>query len=134
MIYDAFSYSDFGDGTTYKNFSLTYPLRERLDAELRWIYLDNGIEERLQIPLLLKQYLSKKAYLLGGVQVEYDLKKSRLLKKSRYDALFGVGQELNEAIIIESTLQNPLRKISVLPLGSLNANKPFFNIGSKFKF
>ena len=54
LIYDAFSYPDFGDGTTYKNFSLTYPLRESLDAELRWIYLDNGIDERLQIPLLLK--------------------------------------------------------------------------------
>lgn len=131
LIVTGFSYPDFGNGTTYKNFTLTYSLEKDFEAELRWFYDHNGFEERLRIPLLLKKYISNKTYILGGGQAEFDLIKKGL---PRIDFIIGAGHEINESFILEATLQTPVNKTSVLPLGSQKLNTSFLSLGSKFKF
>jgi hypothetical protein len=134
IIVNGFSYPGFNDGTAHRNFTLSYNLTDNLDAELRWFYDHNGFSERLRIPLLLKKYVSKKAYLYGGAQMEWEFIPSGTLAP-RADLIMGAGYELNQGILIEGTLQSPIINGSnVNPLGTGKSGSSFLNLKSKFKF
>jgi hypothetical protein len=130
---NGFSYPDFGDGTVHKNFTLNYSLADNLDTELRWFYDHNGFSERLRVAILLKKYVSKKSYLLGGEQMEWEFLGSTL--PSRVDVIMGAGHEFNKSILIEGILQVPVMNGSnVNPLGIGKTGNSFLNLSSKFKF
>ncbi len=134
MVVNGFSYPDFSDGTVHKNFTLSYNLTDNLETELRWFYDHNGFSERLRVPLLLKKYVSKRTYLYGGAQMEWEFLSSEALP-SRADLIMGTGYELNQGILIEGTLQSPLmNRGSVNPLGTGKSGSSFLNLSSKFKF
>lgn len=126
--------ASFGFEEFYSAKITTYPIGDNLQVELSKFYQRNGITERLRIPLVLKKYLTKKTYLLGGVQTEMEFLPNGT-KRFRGDVLIGAGHEVNKKFSLNGILQLPvINPKEVTPLGALNPGTGFLNLGAKYKF
>ena len=128
-------YPDFGDGSRYLDSKLSYDLGNGYFAEIGRIYFRNGINERLIIPVSLRKFISKKTYLFGGAQTEWQLISQGLgVSPPRFDMIFGIGHEIKEGWFIEAKVQMPLNDSPINPLGSERLDRSFMSLGSRVKF
>ncbi len=128
-------YPDFGDGSRYLDSKISYDLGNGYFTELGRIYFRNGINEWLIIPVSLKKFISKKTYLFGGAQTEWQFIPQGLgVSPPRFDMIFGGGHEVKEGWLIEAKFQKPLNDSPINPLGAGRLDRSFLSLGSRVKF
>jgi len=129
---EGFGYPDFGDNSRYADFKVSYRLTNSFDAELRGFYQRSLITERFRVPILLKKFITKKTYFLGGAQAEWDFRQGGA--PPRVDILTGIGHEVKKGFLMEASFEKPLNNSNVTPLGTGKKGAGFLRLKSKFKF
>lgn len=129
-----FSYPDFGDSPSFKTFDISYPIDDRTYLDVRGFYMRNTITERFRLPIFIKRYITKKTYILGGTQLEWEFLPDGT-PPPRVDIIFGAGHDFNKNISIEGSYQVPISNMNnVVPFGAIKPGGGFLRLGSKFKF
>lgn len=131
-----FDYPDFDSVSNTAWFRLYFPLGNSTEIGFGADHFRSFAADRLNVPIELRQYITKKAYLLGGFQWEWDLmneNKGYPNPTPRRETFMGVGYELRPNWFLEAKLVSPMGKPQFEKFG-LEGVKTRWEFGTRLKF
>lgn len=131
-----FSYPIFLNEEKHASFLVNYPLSNQLHMELQGFYDTYLVSNRFRLNLSLKQYLTEKLYVIGGVEIEAgDYKQILPSQPPRIGAVMGFGYDVLNNFAIEGKFNAQLNNSLMGAYGEPFVRMPqVYTIGGKVKF
>lgn len=90
------------NGEEYRQFGLSYPISQKLTAQIGGIYDKTISSELINSSFMLKWYIKEKLYLFAGLENEYE---TNIFTDGQYiirtNFNFGVGYDVNTNFLLE---------------------------------
>ncbi|MEM9362296.1 MAG: hypothetical protein AAGA43_06655 [Bacteroidota bacterium] len=136
VFIDGHRYPSFGDGSNFARFEIHFPLTETSEISVGGEHYRTLFADRFTVPVQYKKYFTKKSYLLGGYQLEWDLLNGGAGKPNPtplQEAFFGVGHEVKPNMLLETRFVQPIGNPGFNKVG-FGMGKPRLEFGGKLKF
>lgn len=133
---EGFNYPSFNKYEHYGWFRVNFGVSPTTEVSIGGEHYRNYLADRYAIPVELRQYISKKTFLIGGYEVEWDLlnKGSGSPNPIPIDeAYFGVGHNVAPNILMQAKIVQPLGKQEFYKVG-LEGVRTRLDIGTRLKF
>ncbi|MEM7380459.1 MAG: hypothetical protein AAF361_04585 [Bacteroidota bacterium] len=114
-------------------YQIQYQVSDELRLQLDAFYTLFGSRNRLRTALLGKVSITKKWYVFGGPEVEYDANRELGDDQVRLGLDMGMGYEINDQLLLEAGFNKNLNGSKVGPYGTLG-DADFITVRSRFKF
>jgi hypothetical protein len=138
LFFDDFTYPLFLDSEVHSSFLLNYRLTDNLQVELQGFYDTYILTNRFRSSLVLKQYLTNKLYLFGGIDLEMEyVKQSSTIPKRppRLGFINGLGYDINSDFSLEAKSNIGMNQSSMGVYGETFIPMPqVYTLGGKIKF
>ncbi len=132
-----FTYPNFLGNEEHKSFVFNYQINDILQTELRGFYDTYLLENRFRSVIILKLYLSKKMYVLGGGSIEVSTFKSQknIFHSPRVAIIGGLGYDVNRNFNLELMSDIGINKTTMGAFGEPFIPTPrLYRVKGKIKF
>ncbi|WP_420601030.1 hypothetical protein [Flagellimonas sp.] len=133
---DGFDYPSFDPISNYAWFNVHFPLGNRTEFIVGGDHYRTYFADRFTISTFMKQYFTKKSFLLGGHQTGFDLLnlgKGYPNPIPRREAFIGVGYDVKPSLLLQAKLFTPLGDPKFDKVG-LEGAKTRLEVGTRLKF
>lgn len=140
---EGYDFPTFDGLSNYAWFKVNLALTDRTEFSIGGEHYRRILADRFAVPIQLKQYLTKKTYILGGYQWEWDLmnngrdlmnaEKGYPNPKPRQDFFYGIGHDVRPNMMIEAKIVQPVGTPEFYDIG-LEGAKTRLKLGTRLKF
>lgn len=144
---DGHSYPDFLFGEKHAWLLIGYSITGSTAVEIQAFYDKYVMEERLRVPLTVKQYFGSKWYVFSGVEYDFlltsmenlDAIQQNITKpqiKPRLDYLGGVGYDVQEDFMLDVKVNQQINdsKLHYFGQKTNTGRNSLLTIGGRYKF
>ena len=140
--FSAFSFRSFQGDIQYSEFSIAFPISEKIDLISGGIYNKSPAFERFRIPFGVRYRVNERFGLIGGVYGEWDLYDERYNLNNfgsesnfRSSIFLGTQYGVKPNMLIEAGYEIQLGNQKLTPVGfTPTKNNGVFTLGAKRKF